>query len=159
MHPIRSLDSSEPDDPANPELRRLSFKRLDPGATLPTRGSSYAAGLDIYSIEEVVIEPRQRSLVRTGLAVAIPPGYYGRVAPRSGLATKKGLDVLAGVIDADYRGEVRCLLYNAGDEVINLPAHSKICQLIIEKIITPSAVWADEISDTDRGTGGFGSTG
>ena len=93
-----------------------------------------------------------------GLAVAIPEGYYGRVAPRSGLATSKGLDVLAGVIDSDYRGEVRCLLYNAGEESINLPAQSKICQLIIEKIITPSAHWADEISDTDRGSGGFGST-
>ena len=159
MYPIRSLDSSGPDDSANPELRYLSFKRLDPGATLPTRGSSQAAGLDIFSIEEVVIGPKQRSLVRTGLAVAIPEGHYGRVAPRSGLATQKGLDVLAGVIDSDYRGEVHCLLYNAGNEAIHLPAQSKICQLIIEKIITPSAVWSDEISDTDRGSGGFGSTG
>ena len=159
MHPIRSLDSSDLDDSANPELRYLSFKRLDPGATLPTRGSLQAAGLDIFSIEEVVIEPNQRFLVRTGLAVAIPEGHYGRIAPRSGLATKKGLDVFAGVIDSDYRGEVRCLLYNSGDETIKLPAQSKICQLIIEKIITPSAVWSDEISDTDRGSGGFGSTG
>ena len=141
------------------EQRHLSFKRLDPRATLPSRGSSQAAGLDIYSIEDVAIEPKQRALVRTGLAVAIPAGYYGRVAPRSGLATKKGLHVLAGVIDADYRGEIGCLLYNAGDETIHLSTPSKICQLIIEKIITPSAVWADEISDTDRGSGGFGSTG
>ena len=159
MYPIRSLDSSDLDDSANPELRRLSFKRLDPEATLPTRGSSQSAGLDIFSIEEVVIEPKQRSLVRTGLAAAIPEGHYGRIAPRSGLATRQGLDVLAGVIDSDYRGEVRCLLYNSGDEAIHLPAQSKICQLIIEKIITPSAVWSDEISDTDRGSGGFGSTG
>jgi deoxyuridine 5'-triphosphate nucleotidohydrolase len=137
----------------------LSFKRLDPGATLPTRGSALSAGLDISSIEEVSIEPNQRALARTGLAVDIPEGYYGRLAPRSGLATQNGLDVLAGVIDADYRGEIRCLLYNTGDEVINLPAQSKICQLIIEKIITPTAVWADEISNTDRGSGGFGSTG
>lgn len=154
MYPMRSLDSSE-----LTEVQSLRFKRLDPRATLPTRGSSHAAGLDIYSIEDVVIEPNQRALVPTGLAVAIPAGYYGRVAPRSGLATKKGLDVLAGVIDADYRGEIRCLLYNAGDEAIQLPAQSKICQLIIEKIITPTAVWSDEISDTDRGGRGFGSTG
>jgi dUTP pyrophosphatase len=113
----------------------------------------------MYSIEDVVIQSKQRALVRTGLAVAIPEGYYGRVAPRSGLATQKGLDVLAGVIDCDYRGEVRCLLYNSGDEAIPLPAHSKICQLIIEKIITPLAVWADDISETERGSGGFGSTG
>ena len=159
MYPTRSLVSSRLDDAAQAEPRVLSFKKLDPRATLPSRGSSQAAGLDIYSIEDVAIEPKGRALVRTGLAVAIPEGYYGRVAPRSGLATKQGLHVLAGVIDCDYRGEVRCLLYNTGDETIHLPASSKICQLIIEKIITPTAVWADEISDTDRGSGGFGSTG
>lgn len=138
---------------------RLAFKRLDPRATLPTRGSSLSAGLDIYSIEDVTIQSRERHLARTGLAVAIPEGCYGRVAPRSGLAAKHGLDVLAGVIDSDYRGEVGCLLYNSGDEPILLPAQSKICQLIIEKIITPRAEWADGISETERGSGGFGSTG
>ena len=157
MYPTRSLDSSRLD--GDPDIESLRFKRLDPRATLPTRGSSHAAGLDLYSIEDVAIEPKQRSLVRTGLAAAIPEGYYGRVAPRSGLATKSGLDVLAGVIDADYRGEIRCLLYNTGDEKIQLPAASKICQLVIEKIITPEATWSDEISETDRGSGGFGSTG
>lgn len=158
MQPVPSLDSSRP-EAEDPELQLLRFKKLETNATLPTRGSAQAAGLDLYSIGDVVIEPKQRALVRTGLAVAIPEGYYGRVAPRSGLAVKKGLDVLAGVIDADYRGEIRCALYNSGDEVIDLPAASKICQLIIEKIITPSAVWAEEISETDRGGGGFGSTG
>jgi len=118
-----------------------------------------AAGLDLYVLEDLTIPPGARTLGRTGLAVAIPEGYYGRVAPRSGLASKHGLDVLAGVIDADYRGEIGCLLYNAGNETIQLPAQSKICQLIIEKIITPEAVWADDISDTERGSGGFGSTG
>ena len=169
MHPIRSLDSKSLDEPEGAEIsgasqvnaqpQPLGFKRLDPRATLPARGSVLAAGLDICSIEDIVIEPRQRSLVPTGLAVAIPEGYYGRVAPRSGLATKNGLDVLAGVIDADYRGEIRCLLLNTGEAPIHLPAQSKICQLIIEKIITPAAIWADEISETDRGSGGFGSTG
>ncbi|MEP6570869.1 MAG: dUTP diphosphatase [Acidobacteriota bacterium] len=159
MYPTRSLDSDRANDSVASEPRHLSFKQLDPNAILPTRGSSEAAGLDLYSIEDVVIEPKQRALIRTGLAVAIPEGYYGRVAPRSGLATKSGLDVLAGVIDSDYRGEVRCLLYNTGDDRIQLAAQSKICQLIIEKIITPTAVWADDISDTERGSGGFGSTG
>ena len=79
--------------------------------------------------------------------------------PAQASPLKKGLDTLAGVIDADYRGEIGCLLYNAGDETIHLPAQSKICQLIIEKIITPEAAWADDISDTERGSGGFGSTG
>jgi dUTP pyrophosphatase len=137
----------------------LSFKKLDEDAVLPTRGSLYSAGLDLYSLEKLTVAPKQRILARTGLAVAIPEGHYGRIAPRSGLALRTGLDVLSGVIDADYRGEIGCLLYNTGDETIELLAQSKICQLIIEKIITPDAVWADEIDETDRGSGGFGSTG
>jgi len=137
----------------------LEFKRVDERATLPSRGSELSAGLDLYSIEEIRIEPKQRTLAKTGLAAAIPPGYYGRIAPRSGLAMKLGLDVLSGVIDSDYRGEIGCLLYNTGDEPIQLPAGSKICQLIIEKIEMPTAIWADELTDTTRGSGGFGSTG
>jgi dUTP pyrophosphatase len=159
MYPTRSLESYPLDNAEETGPRVLTFKKLDPRATLPNRGSSQAAGLDIYSIEEVAIEPKQRAVVRTGLAVAIPEGYYGRIAPRSGLATRNGLDVLAGVIDADYRGEIGCLLYNTGDETIHLAGQSKICQLLIEKIVTPTAVWADEIGNTDRGSGGFGSTG
>ena len=143
----------------NAEPSFLNFKRLDPGAVLPVRGSSMSAGLDLHAIEDLTIPPGERTLARTGLAVAIPEGYYGRVAPRSGLAAKKGLDILSGVIDADYRGEIVCILYNTSDETIHLPAQSKICQLIIEKIITPTALWADDIGDTERGSGGFGSTG
>lgn len=137
----------------------LRFKQLDPRATLPERGSSFAAGLDICSIEDVVIGPRERATARTGLAMAIPHGFYGRVAPRSGLAAKQGLDVLAGVIDSDYRGELCCVLYNTSDTRIELPAGSKICQLIIEKIITPKATWVNDLDETARGAGGFGSTG
>ena len=136
----------------------LRFKQLDPKAVLPRRGSVLAAGLDICSIEDAALQPKQRATVRTGLAVAIPPGFYGRVAPRSGLAAKNGLDVLAGVIDSDYRGEICCVLYNTGDEVITLPAGSKICQLILEKIITPEAVWVVDLDQTARGAAGFGST-
>src|ERR1044071_2485373 len=113
----------------------LLFKQLDSRAVLPKRGSALAAGLDVCSIEDLSIGSKQRAMARTGLAVAIPPGFYGRIAPRSGLAAKSGLDVLAGVIDSDYRGEVCCLLYNTGDATINLPAGSKICQLIVEQII------------------------
>jgi len=137
----------------------LNFKRLDPRATLPTRGSAASAGLDIYSIEDITIEPKQRVLARTGLAVAVPLGFYGRVAPRSGLAVKNGLDVLAGVIDSDYRGEVCCALLNTGDETVTLPQASRLCQLIIEQIITPSPAWVEELEETARGAGGFGSTG
>ena len=136
----------------------LRFKQLDERAVLPARGSMLAAGLDVCSIEDLKIEPKQRAIARTGLAVAIPPGFYGRVAPRSGLAVKNGLDVLAGVIDSDYRGEIRCVLYNTGDERLTLPAGSKICQLIVEQI-TPEPAWASELDETARGAGGFGSTG
>src|SRR6185503_8502531 len=140
-------------------IHALRFKQLDERAVLPQRGSALAAGLDVCSIEDVEIGPRQRVMARTGLAVAIPPGFYGRIAPRSGLAAKNGLDVLAGVIDSDYRGEVCCLLYNTGDETIKLAAGSKICQLIVERIITPEAEWATDLDETARGAGGFGSTG
>jgi dUTP pyrophosphatase len=137
----------------------LKFKKLDPRATLPTRGSAAAAGLDLYSIEVVNLQSMERQLVRTGLAVAIPEGFYGRIAPRSGLATKSGIDVLAGVIDADYRGEIQCLLHNTGNETVELPPQAKVCQLIIEKIITPAPEFVDDLTDTTRGSGGFGSTG
>src|ERR1044071_9092396 len=140
-------------------LKTLRFKQLDPRAVLPKRGSALAAGLDVCGIEELEIGTKQRVMARTGLAVAIPPGFYGRVAPRSGLAAKNGLDVLAGVIDSDYRGEIVCVLYNTSDETIKLPAGSKICQLIIEQIITPEATWALDLDETARGAGGFGSTG
>ncbi|HEV8429289.1 MAG TPA: dUTP diphosphatase [Pyrinomonadaceae bacterium] len=140
-------------------LNALRFKQLDPRAVLPRRGSALAAGLDVCSIEDLNIGPKHRVMAKTGLAVAIPQGFYGRVAPRSGLAAKNGLDVLAGVIDSDYRGELCCLLYNTGDETINLPAGSKICQLIVEQIITPEAEWVADLDETARGAGGFGSTG
>lgn len=153
---LAGLDRREQVDDMDVGLR---FKKLDSNAMLPTRGSTAAAGLDLYSIEAVCLHPRQRSLVRTGLAVAIPEGCYGRIAPRSGLATKMGLDVLSGVIDADYRGEIKCLLYNTSDDMVELPAQTRICQLIIEKIITPSPEWAIDLDDTIRGDGGFGSTG
>ena len=142
-----------------PEPDFLSFKKLHSDAILPERGSPCAAGLDLSSIDVVRLSPNERALVRTGLAVAIPEGFYGRLAPRSGLATRQGIDVLAGVIDADYRGEIQCLLHNTSNEIVELPAGTRICQLIIEKIITPTAEWADDLTDTKRGGRGFGSTG
>ena len=138
---------------------QLQFKKLDSSAVLPTRGTPLSAGLDLYCIDDLQIAPGDRASARTGLSVAIPHGFYGRIAPRSGLAVKQGIDVLAGVIDADYRGEIICLLYNTGHEVVELAAGSKICQLIVEQVITPSATWADDLEETARGAAGFGSTG
>lgn len=140
-------------------LERLEFMKLDAGAKLPTRGSRFAAGLDLYSIESLSIPARGRALIRTGLAVAIPHGFYGRVAPRSGLAIKSGLDVLAGVIDSDYRGEILCALINHGEEPLLIEAGTRVAQLLIESIATPEAVWSEDLNETVRGGGGFGSTG
>jgi len=137
----------------------LKFLQLHPAAKLPTRGSRHAAGLDLYSIEEVTLAAGGRAAVRTGLSVAIPRGFYGRVAPRSGLAVKHGLDVLAGVIDSDYRGEIICALVNHSAEAFALEAGGRVAQLIIEAIITPEPVWVDSLDETARGAGGFGSTG
>jgi dUTP pyrophosphatase len=137
----------------------LKFLKLHPQATLPTRGSRHAAGLDLYSIEDVMFDAGARAAVRTGLAVAIPFGFYGRVAPRSGLAVRHGLDVLAGVIDSDYRGEIVCALVNHGAEAFELKAGQRMAQLIVEAIITPDPLWADALDETMRGAGGFGSTG
>jgi dUTP pyrophosphatase len=138
---------------------RLEFLRLHERAVLPVRGSAFAAGLDLCSVEDAVIQSGSRAALRTGLAVAIPEGFYGRVAPRSGLAVRHGLDVLAGVIDSDYRGEILCALINHGEEALEIKAGTRIAQLIIEAIARPEAVWVESLDETGRGAGGFGSTG
>ena len=140
-------------------FERLHFKRLHPEARLPTRGSEGAAGLDLYAVESVTIEPGGRAAVRTGLAVAIPRGFYGRVAPRSGLAVRHGIDVLAGVIDSDYRGEILCALVNHGSEAFEVGPGARVAQLVVEAIATPEPAWAEDLEETARGAGGFGSTG
>ena len=138
---------------------RLEFMRLHAEARLPTRGSPHSAGLDLYAVESITILAHARAGVRTGLAVSIPQGFYGRVAPRSGLAVRHGLDVLAGVIDSDYRGEIICALINHGDEPFHIEAGARLAQLIIESIAMLEPAWSETLSDTERGQGGFGSTG
>jgi dUTP pyrophosphatase len=137
----------------------LKFMRLHPDARLPTRGSPDSAGVDLYSIEGQRIAARGRGMVRTGLSVAIPRGFYGRVAPRSGLAVRHGLDVLAGVIDSDYRGEIVCALINHGEEPFEIEAGTRVAQLVIEAIALLEPAWSEELGETERGGGGFGSTG
>ncbi|HEX8353280.1 MAG TPA: dUTP diphosphatase [Pyrinomonadaceae bacterium] len=138
---------------------RLHFKRLHPAARLPTRGSAGAAGLDLYAVERVALAPGARAAVRTGLAAAIPEGFYGRVAPRSGLAVRHGIDVLAGVIDSDYRGEILCALVNHGDEPFEVEPGARVAQLVVEAVATLEPAWAEDLEETARGAGGFGSTG
>jgi dUTP pyrophosphatase len=140
-------------------FERLLFKRLHPEARLPSRGSARAAGLDLCAVERVTLAPGGRAAVRTGLAVAIPEGFYGRVAPRSGIAVRHGIDVLAGVIDADYRGEILCALVNHGGETFEIEPGARVAQLVVEAIATPEPAWAEDLEETERGAGGFGSTG
>ncbi len=137
----------------------IKVQKQHPAARLPVRGSEHAAGADLHCLEDFIIEPGERKLVPTGLAIEIPHGHYGRVAPRSGLAVKHGIDTLAGVIDSDYRGELRVLIVNLGDAPVAFQAGDRIAQLIIEQFAPGEFQWADELSDTTRGDGGFGSTG
>jgi dUTP pyrophosphatase len=140
-------------------MRHLKFLKLSPSAVLPTRASANAAGVDLYSIEEVTLPTGKIAAVRTGLSVAIPQGSYGRIAPRSGLALKHGIDVLAGVVDSDYRGELICVLINHGDSDFFIEKHGRVAQLIIERISTPEPEWAESLAKTHRGDKGFGSSG
>lgn len=138
----------------------LWFKRLSPAAILPRRGTPMSAGLDLYALEPAMLLPGRRALVRTGWAVQLPPGWYGRIAPRSSMAAKAGIDVLAGVIDADYRGELRVILLNSGNRLFRVVPGDRIAQLIIEACALLEPVEVDALLDeeTERGAGGFGST-
>ena len=140
-------------------MTELCVKRLVQDATLPTRGSSGAVGYDLYSIDEVVVSPSQRALVGTGVAVILPMNVYGRVAPRSGLAVKYGIQVGAGVVDPDYRGEIKVVIFNQGDRDFVIKKGDRIAQLVLERCETPDVREIESLDETDRGSGGFGSTG
>lgn len=140
----------------------LSIKRLDPRAVLPTRAYAHDAGLDLYSLEAVTLEPGERASVRTGVAVQIPEGQAGLVLPRSGLAARHGIALVnaPGLIDAGYRGEVRVLLLNTDrEQPCTLAAGDRIAQLVLIAVATPAVVEVQELSVSERGGGGFGSSG
>jgi len=137
----------------------LKIRKLCTEAELPVRGSASAAGYDIKSIGSVVILPGKRAVIPTGISIEMPPGVYGRIAPRSGLAVKHGIQVGAGVIDADYRGELKVVLFNHDDNPYVIKPGYRIAQLILEQCMTPEVQEIFDISDTSRGGGGFGSTG
>ncbi|KAI6151801.1 dUTP pyrophosphatase [Pisolithus tinctorius] len=138
---------------------QLLVKRLSDKARLPTRGSALAAGYDLYSAEDKVIPARGKAMVDTQLSIAVPPGTYGRVAPRSGLASKFMIDTGAGVVDADYRGVIFVLLYNFSDTDFHVQEGDRIAQLILERIYTPEVLEVESLNETARGSNGFGSTG
>ena len=135
------------------------IRKLDESAIIPTRATDSDAGYDLYSTNDGVVPARGRKVVGTGIAIAIPPGHYGRVAPRSGLAVKRGIDVLAGVVDSGYRGEVGVVLQNLSDEDFPFKKGDRVAQLILEQCNTLGWVELDELEDSVRSDGGFGSTG
>ena len=143
----------------NNKTEVLRVKRINEKAILPTKGSVYAAGYDLYSSEDKIVPAKGKDLIKTSIIIAVPPGNYGRIAPRSGLAWKNFIDTGAGVIDCDYRGEVMVLLFNHSDVNFEVKHGDRIAQLIIEKITETYIEEIDNIDSTERGSGGFGSTG
>lgn len=139
----------------------LSFKRVHPDAVLPAYAHPSDAGMDIRSVEELTIPVGKKALVHTGLVVNLPPAYEAQVRPRSGLALKAGVTVLntPGTIDAGYRGEIGVILINLGENDFEVKKGDRIAQLVIAPVTQPTVVEATEIDETDRGSGGFGSTG
>ena len=137
----------------------LEITLLSPTATMPTRGSEGAAGYDLYAAESVCVNGCGRALVSTDVSMAIPVGYYGRIAPRSGLSVKTGLIVNAGVIDSDYRGIIKVLLQTQNNDPVEIKCGERIAQIIFEKIGVFTLVKVESLDNTVRGGGGFGSTG
>lgn len=143
--------------------QQVKIKKLNDKAIIPTYGTAYSAGSDIYACmdETVTIQPGETVLIKTGLAMAIPEGFAGLVYARSGLATKKGLAPAnkVGVIDADYRGELMVPLHNHSHFPVDVEHGERIAQMIITPFLTAEYVVTDELDETERGEGGFGSTG
>ncbi len=142
---------------------QVKIKKLNENAIIPTYGSEFAAGADLYACLDapVIIEPQETLLIKTGLALEVPAGYAGLIYARSGLASKKGLAPAnkVGVVDADYRGEVMVALHNHGKAAATVEPGERIAQMVIAPFLAAEFIEADELEDTVRGEGGFGSTG
>ncbi|XP_035273406.1 deoxyuridine 5'-triphosphate nucleotidohydrolase-like isoform X5 [Anguilla anguilla] len=137
----------------------LKFAKLTENATVPTKGSAKSAGYDLYSAYDYSVAPMDKVVVKTDIQIAVPTGCYGRVAPRSGLAAKYFIDVGAGVVDEDYRGNVGVVLFNFSKETFEVKKGDRVAQLICEKICYPELEEHKTLDETVRGAGGFGSTG
>lgn len=145
-------------------MEAMRFQKLDPAAILPTYATPGSAGADLYALpsgEPVIIPPGGTARIRTGLAAAVPMGYVGLVFARSGLACKQGLAPAnkVGVIDSDYRGEWLIFLHNQSSEPRIIQPGDRVAQLVLTPVLTPQIVEVAELDETDRGAGGFGSTG
>jgi dUTP pyrophosphatase len=148
--------------PTERGVDRLRVRRLDDRALLPTRAYPGDAGLDLYALEQATLAPGQRASVGTGIAVEIPDGQAGLVLPRSGLAARHGIAIVnaPGLIDSGYRGEVRVLLLNTDrEQPFTIAGGDRIAQLVLVRIETPEVVEVGELAVSERGPGGFGSSG
>ena len=139
----------------------LRFRKVHPDAVLPSYAHPSDAGMDVRSVEDLTIAPGKRALVHTGLVMLLPPKYEAQVRPRSGLALKSGVTVLntPGTIDSGYRGEVGVILANFGEADFQVKKGDKVAQIVIAPVTQPEIVETTEVDETDRGSGGFGSTG
>lgn len=144
-------------------MNTIRVKKLRPNACLPTYGSAEAAGADLYACiaDSVTIAPGESVFIPTGIALEVPKGCAGLIYARSSMGVKRGLAPAnkVGVIDSDYRGEICVVLHNHGSQTQTVAPGERIAQFVITPVLTPTYVEADTLSDTDRGTGGFGSTG
>ncbi|KAH3901015.1 bifunctional dITP/dUTP diphosphatase SCDLUD_002481 [Saccharomycodes ludwigii] len=138
----------------------LKIQLRSPDAKAPTKGSIYAAGYDIYASQPTIIKARGRGMVSTDVSFTVPLGTYGRIAPRSGLAVKNGISTGAGVVDRDYTGEVKVVLFNHSDVDFEVKKGDRVAQLILERIVeNAEVVIVENLEQSNRGEGGFGSTG
>lgn len=140
------------------ETIKVRVKKLNPDAKIPTHGSFHAAGFDIYSCEDYELQPGEVHMFSTGLAYEIPEGKVFFLWDRSGMGAK-GIHRFSGVIDSDYRGEVKVVLFNARKDAFKISKGDRLCQGLIQDYYKPEFIEADELSDSSRGAGGFGSTG
>ncbi len=140
---------------------RVKVKKLRDEAVIPAYAHDGDSGVDLYALEETVINPLSRKLIPTGLSMAIPKGYEGLIRPRSGNALKRGITVLntPGTIDSNYRGEIGVILYNSTRDDIYIHAGDRIAQMVFKEVPQVEFDICDELDETDRGAGGFGSTG
>ncbi|MBY0787790.1 dUTP diphosphatase [Corynebacterium sp. MC-04] len=140
----------------------IRVQRLDTGLDLPRRAHPSDAGIDLMSTDDVVLQPGERKLVGTGIAIGLPVGTVGLIHPRSGLALKKGLSIVntPGTIDADYRGEIKVCLINLDQhEAVTISRGDRIAQLVVQEVVLSDVVEVDHLDETERGQGGYGSTG
>ena len=140
---------------------QIPLKRLDSDLPVPAHAVTGDAGVDLYAAEEAILEPGERSIVPTGVAVAIPTGYAGLVTPRSGLAARSGISIVnsPGVVDSGYRGEIKVILVNLGSKAVQIERGDRIAQLVVVAVHDQEWVEVDELPVSERGVGGFGSTG